>query len=53
MNDKLKDAFKTIIEYCKLKDSCWNGCPFFDEEVEVCFFAMYDLPCDWDGDLIG
>lgn len=55
MNDKLKDAVQTIVEYCKGHESCWVECPFFDENAEVCCFAICDLPCDWDfgGDFHG
>ena len=52
MNPKLKSAFETISEYCKMQQSC-EGCYFFILEKDSCFFSFSDLPCDWDGDFGG
>lgn len=42
----IKEAFETIVLFCKAKDTC-TGCPFFNESTEICRFALCDLPCDW------
>lgn len=42
----IKEAFETIVLFCKSKDTC-TGCPFFDESTDICRFALNDLPCDW------
>lgn len=46
------EAIATITKYCKAQQSC-DGCYFFIQEKDSCFFAFSDLPCDWDGDFIG
>ena len=43
-----KAAANTITEYCKTQQSC-EGCIFFVQKPDSCFFAFSDLPCDWDG----
>ena len=46
MNDKIiEGAVEIIKEYCKVRANC-DGCRF--DMDETCFFALCDLPCDWE-----
>ena len=46
---KLREAFETIVSYCAEQDCC-EECHFFDEGEDACFFALSNLPCDWEWD---
>lgn len=45
MDDKLKKALEVIKNYCATRTGC-EGCPF--DRDDTCFFALCDLPCDWE-----
>ena len=42
----IEDALRVIANYCLSRQTC-EGCRFFGTG-EACFFALCDLPCDWD-----
>ncbi len=44
LNEKIAEAVETIKAYCETRTDC-EGCCLYNDEW--CFFAMYDLPCDW------
>lgn len=44
---ELENAVKCISEYCKQQETC-EGCYFFIEDKDACFFSFSDLPCDWE-----
>lgn len=43
---KIEEAVRTIAEYCGERKTC-DGCRFLGRN-EICFFALSDLPCDWE-----
>ena len=42
----IEEALRVIADYCLSRQTC-EGCRFFGTN-EVCFFALCDLPCDWN-----
>jgi hypothetical protein len=45
LTEQIAEAMVTIKAYCETRKDCEECCLYRDE---YCFFALCDVPCDWE-----